>query len=245
MEEIFKGFNIVELAKMALEKPEDFGWWGKEEMFVSWGWAGIDKSNASDALELCNFEVITDDLLKRFPGDFDLVGLGHWVVGHTDRLTVRILNDSNSEIDESNITDAFKATMEWKSKLEDYPVADEDMLYDYCVDEVIEWIGNYLPEEVFIRESKDKTVSEIYSKMIEDELIDPITFCLDNAGPSEYGLLYMAYYLGICDANYIDFWDEYVLEQGLPSIYWGDNFGSSSNRIHEISGQLSLFEEEE
>lgn len=245
MEEILKGFNIVELAKMALEKPDDFGWWGKEEMFVSWGWAGIDKSNASDALELCNFEVVSDDLLKRFPGDFDLVGLSHWVVGHTDRLTVRILNDSNSEIDESNITDAFKAAMEWKSTLDNYPVADEDVLYDYCVDEVIEWIDSYLPEEVFIRESKDKTVSEIYGKMIEDELLDPISFCLDGVGPSEYGLLYMAYSLDICDANYIDFWDEYVLEQGLPAICWGDDYGASSYRVRKLEGQLSLFEEEE
>jgi hypothetical protein len=243
MEIVWHGYNIVELAKMALEKPEDFGWWGNEEMFISWGWAGIDKSNASDALELSNFEVVSNDLLEKFPKDFELVGLGHWVVGHADRFIVRILNDSNSEITEDNITDAFKYAMEWKSKLDEYPIADEDHFYDFCVAEVIEWMNSDLPQEIFIRESKEKTIDEIYGKMIEDELLDPMFFCLDGIGPSEYTLLYVAYDLSLCDANYIDFWDEFALEQGLPAIHWGDNYGASSNRVHQLEGQLSLFEE--
>ena len=30
--------ELTKLAEMAMEKPEDFGWWGDEEMFVTWGW---------------------------------------------------------------------------------------------------------------------------------------------------------------------------------------------------------------
>jgi hypothetical protein len=236
--------NIVQLATQALEKPEDFGWWGKEEMFETWGWAGIDKNNSSDAVEIVNFDHITKDLLDKFPEDFEIVGLRHWAVGHVDRLTCRIIKDPKKDIDSSNITDAFKAAMRYLMKLEDYPIIDDDELSEYCFNEISEWIEQELPAEVYVRTSKSETVGEIIDAMIGDEDFQPTDWVLDGRYPTEEMIRYIAYDLSLCASEHREFWDEWVEELGLPPIYWGDNFGAPANAIHRINGQLSLFEAE-
>jgi len=111
---LYKGLTLVELAQQALQKPEDFGWWGGDEMFDTWGWSGIDVHNASDSVQIVNFDLIKKDLMEKFPDDFEVVGLRHWAVGHVDRLTCRILKNSISHdsITDDDITDAFKAAMD-------------------------------------------------------------------------------------------------------------------------------------
>jgi len=237
--------NVVELATQALEKPEDFGWWGKEEMFVSWGWCGIDKNNSSDAVEIVNFDLITEDLLNRFPDDFDIVGLRHWAVGHVDRLTCRILENPDKPIDAANITKAFKEAMRWLMQLEEYPIADDDKLYEYCLSETFDWIKMELPPEVYIASSKDETASLIVDELMQDDEFEVIGWCLEGKAPTEEMLRYIAYDLSLCSAEYREFWDEWVEENGLPPIYWGDNFGAPPNAIHRLGGQISLFEEED
>lgn len=49
--------NLIRCAKDALEKPEDFGYWGNDQMFNTWGFCGIDKNRDSKILEESNFEV--------------------------------------------------------------------------------------------------------------------------------------------------------------------------------------------
>lgn len=242
----YKGLGIVELAKQALEKPEDFGWWGKEEMFVSWGWAGIDKNNSSRADDIVNFDLITTDLMERFPFDFDIVGLRHWAVGHADRLTCRILIDEKLGIIESNITEAFKEAMKWLMKLDDYPIVDDEKLYEYCRQEMFDWIMQELPDDVYVKDSKEETVDSILGELEKDESgdFDIVWWSLEGKAPTDEMLRYVAYDLSLCAASHRDLWDEWVEENGLPPIYWGDNFGAPPNAIHKISGQLSLFDSE-
>ena len=241
----YKGLNIVELAEHALQKPDDFGWWGREEMFHTWGWTGIDKNNSSDAVEIVNFDHISEDLIAKFPDDFEIVGLRHWAVGHVDRLTCLILKDESAGIVEENISDAFKAAMTWQMSLEEYPVADDDRLSIYCENEMFEWIKSELPMEVYIAKSKDETVAQIIEEMANDGDFSPLDWILSDRWPSEDMIRYIAYDLSLCSAEHRDLWDEWVNEQGLPPIYWGDNFGAPPNKVYYIDGQLSLFEKDE
>lgn len=129
--------EIERCASDAIKKPEDFGYWGKEEMFDTWGFCGIDKSNASGVLELSNFNVISKDLMSKFPNDFEIEGYSHWLVGHIDRLTCRVYEVIDGE---KKITEAFYAAMEWQNFLQDYPVA-SDIDYESAVYvEIIELI---------------------------------------------------------------------------------------------------------
>jgi hypothetical protein len=121
--------NLIRCAKDALEKPEDFGYWGNDQMFNTWGFCGIDKNRDSKILEESNFEVLTRNLTREFPNDFDVERYNHWLVGWVERLTVKVLKNPG-EITEENITDAFKKAMWWKDQLNDYPFVAEDHYED-------------------------------------------------------------------------------------------------------------------
>lgn len=147
---VYSGFeyveNILKCAKDGLQKPEDFGYWGSDDMFKTWGFCGVDKNRDSDLLEISNFEVITRDLISKFPNDFKIENYSHWMVGNVDRLVCRILKYELPFIDqvkEKDITTAFIAAMEWLDILRDYPVADEadysDKQYEQSIAEIIEW----------------------------------------------------------------------------------------------------------
>jgi len=140
-------------AKDGLEKPNDFGYWGSDDTFITWGFCGIDKNRDSKILELSNFEVITRNLMLKFPDDFRIEGYSHWAVGHVDRLVVRILKQ-DGPINEENITDAFRAAMEWKDELEDYPVADDDHYSEMLYQDALEVI-RYSPNEILNMIRKD------------------------------------------------------------------------------------------
>ena len=147
---VYSGFdyveNILKCAKDGLQKPEDFGYWGSEDMFKTWGFCGVDKNRDSDLLEISNFDFITKDLISKFPNDFKIENYSHWMVGNVDRLVCRILKYELpfiDEVKEEDITTAFRAAMEWLDILRDYPVADEadysDKQYEQSIAEIIEW----------------------------------------------------------------------------------------------------------
>ena len=142
-------------AKDGLEKPNDFGYSGSDDTFITWGFCGIDKNRDSKILESSNFEVITRNLMRRFPDDFRIEGYKHWAVGHVDRLVVRILKQ-DGPINEENITDAFRAAMEWKDELDDYPVADDDHYSEMIYKDAIEVI-RYSPNKILDMINKDAT----------------------------------------------------------------------------------------
>jgi len=121
--------NIEKYAKQATTKPEDFGYWGSEDMFDTWGFTNIDQNRDSDPLEKANFKYITEDLMGSFPEDYRIESYAHWAVGNVDRLTCRIYEE-----DRKTIALPFVLAMEWLDKLDEYPVADEDT-YDKMIDD--------------------------------------------------------------------------------------------------------------
>lgn len=130
--------NILKCAGDAIEKPEDFGYWGSEDTFVTWGFCGVDKHRDSDTLQISNFKVISTDLMEKYPDDFRIETYRHWAVGSVDRLLCRVLKNKENGVVIDNITDAFKSAMIWQDKLQEYPVADEN---DYAELEALE--NNY------------------------------------------------------------------------------------------------------
>ena len=123
--------NIEKYAKQATTKPEDFGYWGSEDMFVTWGFTNIDQNRDSDVLEKANFKYITKELMAIFPDDYRIETYNHWAVGSVDRLVCRVYEE---DTDKKVIASSFYLAMEWLDKLSDYPVADEET-YDKMVDD--------------------------------------------------------------------------------------------------------------
>ena len=240
---VYSGFdyveNILKCAKDGLQKPEDFGYWGSEDMFKTWGFCGVDKNRDSDLLEISNFDFITKDLISKFPNDFKIENYSHWMVGNVDRLVCRILKYELPFIDqvkEKDITTAFIAAMEWLDILRDYPVADEadysDKQYEQSIAEIIEW-DKCNPGMIY----KDNLSVENWSDSICYELQNEgYSYSEDSYYPDE--AIYKAIYnIGLKSeeqySKWVEFCEKYNLD--MPASF-AEEF--SKNNLD----QLKLFE---
>ena len=135
---------MIEEAKQSLEKPEYFAYYG--DLYEEDGWGrAFGQHRDSDALERSNWQVISTDLKERFPDDIVEESASHWAVGWVETLRVKVLIDPEKGIEEDNITDAFKAVIEWKDALADYPVADEMHWCELEHDEMVEYLDDEIP----------------------------------------------------------------------------------------------------
>lgn len=117
----------------------NFAYYGEKDFSV-WGCIMITSRDA-DALARSNWEVISEDMQKRFPQSVDIEGSSHWAVGWIEKLLV---NTDNEE--------ALEAAFEWQQRLQYYPVADDnhfsdtefadaEQAYDsYGKEDTIEWL---------------------------------------------------------------------------------------------------------
>lgn len=230
-----KRSEVVEkLAAQALEKPSDFGWWGREEMFETWGWAGVDKHRDSTILELSNFEIVYEDLKSKFPDDVEQVRIGHWAVGHCDRTIVRILIDPDNGILSDNITEAFKEAMDWHFYLLDYPVANDTHYSEMSYEASIEFIANHMPSMIGYEVSRTEAAVAMYEQLVYD--MNVMIEMDDDYYPSDHDMIIAAYNLGFIDPDYREEWEEFVAENSLAAINWDE-----PNATHKVDpNQLKL-----
>lgn len=125
-----------------------FAYSGDLPLGKTWAFT-FGKSRDSELLEESNFDVVREDLEKRFPEDVENVHSSHWAVGWVDELAVRMLDGKGK------VTPAGIAALEWQEKLEDYPVADEEEYnqrqYDASIENIMSEgrIDRAKAEEVF------------------------------------------------------------------------------------------------
>jgi len=111
---------VAESAK-ELHAP-DFGYSGDLPIGETWAWT-FSHNRDSQTLDESNWDAITADMRERgFGKDTAIERFGHWAVGWTERLAVRMLDKKGK------VTKAGKAIIDWQHKLESYPVADEEEL---------------------------------------------------------------------------------------------------------------------
>lgn len=208
--------NILQVAKISITKPDDFGYWGSEKMFKTWGFAGFDYYDGCKLLEKSNFEVIRDDLMKRFPGDFEIETYRHWAVGRIHQLTCRVLH-KDSEITEENITGAFRAAMEWQDNLSDYPLADEghysDLQYEDALETLTFWAENN-PKIVY----EDNLNLESWQSRVYEKLVLMESYFDADAGilPTDDEIMKAIYELGLCNVEGMEEWYEWCDKNNLP-----------------------------
>jgi hypothetical protein len=224
-------FNqLPKYAGQALQKPEDFGYWGDDDMFKTWGFTGIDKNDASDILEISNFEVISNDLIKRYPNDFRIETYKHWAVNSVDRLVCRILK-SPGDVIEENITNSFIAAMTWHNELDEYSIADEDHYLEMEHAAIIDMINNiedYLKNMVDL--AKENWAEELYYELSNNmgvELYNGV-YIEDNK------ILEAILNSNLCNPERWGEWNEWCDEQGFDRPIFP---------IKENPNQLKLFED--
>lgn len=223
--------NILRCGKDALTKPEDFGYWGPKDMFVTWGFCGIDKTRDSSVMDISNFETITKKLMSEYPNDFRIEKYNHWACGSIERFVCRILKEE-TEISDSNITSAFKKVMSHLDNLSDCPVYDEDDYYNRLSTRAIGCLydlPNYL-------ECMIDTNFPLYGEKIYHELTVNmnIEFNVDGGQyPKDDDIKYAVYSLQIWNNEVIEEWNEWTDQNGMERIF----------TRKENPNQLKLFED--
>ena len=107
--------NLEDYTKAVMTRPSDYAEWTEQGFDNGWGMSGFNMHPCLETLDESNWEVISADLLSRFPNDFYIQDASHWAVGWIKHLRV---NTANPE--------ALEAAYEWHCRLEDYPVADDE-----------------------------------------------------------------------------------------------------------------------
>lgn len=222
--------NLLRCANDAIQKPEDFGYWGSDDMFVTWGFCGIDKNRDSSILDEMNFDLMSRELMAEFPDDFRIETYNHWAVGHVDRLCVRVLKE-DKQITEDNITEAFIKAMYCKDELLDYPVWDDEEYSERSYDAAI----NVLEDLHFSIRSMVDTNIESWSSQVYRYLSDELGTYVDvdaDVYPDDDEILTAVYHLELWNLEAIEEWDEWTNQKELTNI----------KTIIANKNQLSLFD---
>ena len=206
--------DYVKMAKQALERPSDFGWFGDDEMFITWGLTGpVNVINSDDVLDESNFEVFKKLAAEKFgdasTGDmgphFDVVGIKHWAVGSMDQITTQVVKTDcahpyllstvmdqyrygNTDwLEEDDLTDEFKFVCDILIGLrDDYPVLDDDDYSERRYNAAYDAFVNYgLPFEVDHNKVDD----------IIEVLHDEFNVYIDEDVPISDDDIYLAAYL--------------------------------------------------
>lgn len=216
---------------MALKKPEDFGYWGEEEMFVTWGFSGHDQSAMSKIFEQANFKAISEDLISKYPDDFRIERYRHWACSWVERLVCRILVDENKGLVQSNITEAFARAIDYHIQLDDYPIFDENLYSEMQAMAIIECISD-LPEYLANMINQDDAfwVDKIIHCLSENlnVYIDPDA----DVYPKDDEILMAVYLEQLWNPEEIDLWEDFCSRNNLEFPMKKKN-----------PNQLSLFED--
>jgi hypothetical protein len=202
--------NLEKYAKQATTKPEDFGYWGSKDMFNTWGFTNIDQSRDSDILTKSNFKYITEELMDIFPDDYRIENYNHWAVGWVDRLVCRVYDDDDKKI----ISSSFYLAMEWLDKLDDYPVADENLYGEMMhLDNIesLDFWADICPGYVDIEKHPDWAIDVLH----ELEVNMNIEFHLDSGTPKDEDIVQAIYNLQYWNAEGYVKWYEFCDRNGL------------------------------
>jgi hypothetical protein len=123
--------TAAEFIEQSTERPNSYAYFGEKPKYNAdhtgelWGDTPFSKHRDSHALDRSNFNVIHKDLSERFPDVFEIEGGSHWLVGWYETVIMQLRRPGGAEN-----TEAIDAVLAWIRKLDSYPVADENDMYD-------------------------------------------------------------------------------------------------------------------
>ena len=101
----------IEFPTIHSSAEQSFAYWGPNE-----GWYMVySQHRDSDTIERSNWQVMSEDMVARFPDDVRIERFSNWLVGWSDHLLVRPGSP------------AVAAAQEYTAKLARYPLLDEEL----------------------------------------------------------------------------------------------------------------------
>lgn len=172
--------DLTEIAAAKAAQTREMPHWEPDDGSdpLNWG-TFLGHHRDSRLLEESNWEVITNDMLNRFPDDVELVTFGHWGVGWIEEMFVRMRDE------QGRFTPAFKAAVKWEEALEAYPVADETDYSEREHEATIENIHS-IAYSMVSDAAPEGWESEVYSWLSENGYDNELENVDDQGGyPSE------------------------------------------------------------
>lgn len=107
----------------ALKIPSDFGYRGDLPIGRTWALGPVIRHRDSALLEECNADALEETLRQHneFDDLWDVTRARHWAVGWVEHLSYQAVDEAG------NPTAIHQFLVKWSEKLEDYPIADEDL----------------------------------------------------------------------------------------------------------------------
>jgi len=228
--DVIEDEQLLKMARQSITKPEDFGHWGRSDMFNTWGFGGIDYHSQSRLYDKHNWNalirifkadslgIIKDDIFDIDKDDLDTENYKHWAVGEIDRVIVKVLKDLDRGLVIDNIADSFRIICWFHNCLEDYPIFNEDEYWEELTEmklEKAEEILNYfdIKEDRFIDDRLDIVSTFLYE--IEEQL------CLT-------------------DEEVLEIYPEYIEEQINNGELIVDDLILFEEKKKECTGQIKL-----
>jgi len=186
-------------------EARSFAYRGDLPLGKTWAYT-FGMSRDSGLLEQSNFDVISQNLKEAFPEDVEIERSSHWAVGWMDQIAVHMLDDSG------RATPAGRHVLDWKAKLLDYPVADEEHYSERQTEATFENIVSALGDVGFTRgDSKMKEVAGEVWQWFSDNNERALDDVDDQGGyPSEEETRE-----ALKDLDYFETDDGWVKERGL------------------------------
>lgn len=176
-----------EQIEQLLELPKDFIYYGDYPVGKTWGIGPLTDYRDADTITRANGIALKKSLESHPEWDeqWTIESFNHWAVGWVENIIYQVIND------EGNLTKVAQFLLDWQRKLEDYPVADEDLLaqLEYeelrdtihlqigCTDEEIDRIIDWIFEN-------DPVL--LYGQAIRHEIIERAAKALGLVEEDEY-----------------------------------------------------------
>jgi len=180
-----KAWEIVN----SFNKIPDFSYYGDLPLGETWGLT-LSQNRDSEALYRSNFEVISKDMLERFPDHVEIVNFNHYLCGWIEHVAIKFFEkpehakypnhlESPTFITMKHlhyelwlkqndlITPAGQAIFKWSDKLDKYPVADETHYCKLEHNEEMESLENCLSYEYTNFNIPSLTKSEFIDLIIQ------------------------------------------------------------------------------
>lgn len=145
--------DMQQLVAQALKIPRSFSS-RRADLGTTWGFTPFSTYRDADCLTRANWEVITEDLQRRFPDSFEIMHSTCQLMGWVDNLLLNVTDER-----------AAQAVLNWVHKLERYPVADDEKLAALEGEEIEETVDGWILDAVRKALSEDP---ELRTRYLDD-----------------------------------------------------------------------------
>lgn len=161
--------SAEELRRLTDRSGASMAWFDKPDDEELWAFT-LSVHRDSSCMERVNYEAAKAILEERFPDSENILDqrFSHFAVGWIDHLIIKVCRRVPGAGKTAPTTPEWRAVLEIKDRLEDYPCLDDDKLSELEYEEATEIVDQDLPSvELMAGNSRSRLVAEVLSALLD------------------------------------------------------------------------------